>query len=233
MVCCKSNRLFCVSPTLVVLSLFVVLGACAHQPAEPPPETDAPAAGEVEPQPEFLPSEQWGVKIVPLPGTPTRDEVLNSGAAGTPEIVTADAFLDNVHGAYQAIDKLPFAAVGERFRTSDWQVSGKVMRTLVARACERPPSEVWLGEDVMSYPRILIVWRGETETRVMVLAENNDNTSMSWRVEDKAYDVQKSGLKSLKQDPARTPEKVLALATFLENTESVYPHIEAYRLQPH
>ncbi len=233
------------TPRSLLPAILLAVGACASasapSPSTPAPKASSPSVSTTQEEPAEKGAAlseaavDCGVRIVRAPGARSREEVLDADIP--PHLVSSDEFLQNLESARSAVSTFVSAPVEpSKERTclasfSDREVRGYDLHTLVWDTYEAMGAlgepQIYYGEDVLTYPRVFAVWQDDGLFRVLTLAENNDNTSISWTLGAGDFDP-----KALKVTTTKKLDvaSLLEAAPFVEKSKTIYPFIEQYLL---
>ncbi len=116
---------------------------------------------------------------------------------------------------------------------SSHEVRSVDLRTLaseiVAEMQRYGTPSLFVGEDVMGYPRIVAVWKETDAYRLLKANNNNDNNSISWKRSLGTFEPSALGLHNVREN-SDASATILSLASFLKSDKTIYPHIEEYHL---
>ena len=172
------------------------------------------------------------VRLVPNPDSVTREEFLQSDIV--PALASTEEFLEHLTESQLAIadfastsSKLPFHASVNDHMVRGQDLQALVLQTYRAMKALGDPT-VYYGEDVLTYPQVFAVWQDDRVFRVLSLLNNNDNDAVSWWIGEGVFEP--ANLPVREPRVLETPTSILEVATFIEDSRTIYPHIEQYLL---
>ncbi len=210
----------------LVLSSALLVSGCSSSPKQvatsPVPAAEKPLAA-------------CEVRLERADGAQTREEYFEYDLA--PSLVTPSEFKDSLRLFEPALKRFAEADKPNQEEPkviagfSDWEVRGRDLLRLVAeaeKALGTEPTAIFTGVDVLSYPRVIAIWQREDMYRAVEIFDNNDNDAARLAVGAGVFAIASRGLENVE----RHTGSLLEAAQILEDTRTIYPHIENYLLCP-